>query len=99
MNKAVFIKGEVGPNGQEQHFYKVDPPMESRSWYKGDKIKKFDYVMVSAAVVPFGGPETYIFGCDEEGTVLDWGELKGSYQGGLSHEEALDGAGYKIVDN
>ena len=41
--------------------------------------------------------ETYIFPADEDGNVLDWGELEGSYRGGMDHEEALHNAGYEIV--
>ena len=35
--------------------------------------------------------ETYIFPANAAGEVTDWGELPGSYRGGMSHEEALDG--------
>lgn len=56
-----------------------------------------EYVWVSAANVMFSGPETYIFPCDADGEVTDWGELPGSYKGGLDHEEALAEAGYEIM--
>lgn len=54
-----------------------------------------DYVVVSAAVAMFSGPETYIFGTDENGDRTDFGELPGSFRGALDHEAALKGAGYK----
>ena len=50
-----------------------------------------DYVVVSAAVVPYTGPETYIFPADSEGNITDRGELPGSYRGGLDHDEAIRG--------
>ena len=33
---------------------------------------------------------------DERGNVLDWGELPGSFQGYVDHEEALNCAGYEV---
>jgi hypothetical protein len=59
-----------------------------------------NYVAVSA--VPWVGspgrskPETYIFPTDAMGQVLDWGELPGSFQGGMDHARALKGLGYEI---
>ena len=41
--------------------------------------------------------ETYIFPGDADGNVTDWGELDGSYKGGVSHEVALTGAGYALT--
>lgn len=58
--------------------------------------KHHKHVVVSATYAMFGAPETYIFPADESGEVTDWGELYGSYRGGLSHSEALKGAGYDI---
>jgi hypothetical protein len=43
------------------------------------------------------GPETYIFPSDETGKVIDWGELDGSYRGGLSHEKAIEDAGFVLA--
>jgi hypothetical protein len=86
---ATFVKQR---NGQgDGRVYRVDPPIAD---YKGEA---FDYVWVSAADVPFSGPETYIFGADENGEVLDWCELRGSFKGALDHEEALRGAGYEVT--
>jgi hypothetical protein len=56
-----------------------------------------DHVVVSAVVVLFSGPETYIFPATSEGKVISWGELEGSFRGGLDHAVALMGAGYSIA--
>lgn len=56
---------------------------------------KTKYVIVSATHA-CSGPETYIFPADLEGEILDWGELSGSFRGGLDHESALEGAGFTI---
>ena len=66
--------------------YKLDPPM------KGG----IEFVIVSATTAMFSGAETYIFSADIKGEIVDWSELYGSYRGGLSHVEALKGAGYSI---
>ena len=50
-----------------------------------------DHVVVSATNVFFDGPETYVFPADKDGTVLSWGELSGSYSGGLDHSVAVSG--------
>jgi hypothetical protein len=61
-----------------------------------DYKSKTDYVVVSAANVLLDGPETFIFPADESGEVVHWGELGGSFRGGLDHERALNDAGYTV---
>jgi hypothetical protein len=100
MNVATFVRDLDGFAGSAKLF-KVDPPMEwSRYTAEREEKHKADFVIVSAVVVLFGGvgggPETYIFPSDEEGKVVDWLEMDGSYKGGLSHEKALKNAGYKV---
>lgn len=46
------------------------------------------YYVVSAVVVPFSGPETYIFPGDQNGEITDFGEIVG-LRGTLSHTEAI----------
>jgi hypothetical protein len=90
--KATFIKVLDGYTGIARLF-KCDPPINGASW---NGTPKFDFVVVSAAVTPDHGPETYIFGADKDGEILDWSELDGSFVGGLDHERALKGAGYEV---
>jgi hypothetical protein len=68
-----------------QTLYEMTPPLEGNR-----------FVVVSAAHVPYSGPETYIFPADEDGEVTTFRELDGSYKGGLSHKKALEDAGYVI---
>lgn len=94
---ATFIKQRNGTG--EGRVYRLDPPMIERD-YDGAITATHEYVWVSAtsAMSSFGGrPETYIFGSDADGEVTSWGELEGSFQGGLDHEEALRGAGYTVT--
>ena len=86
------LDGFVG----DARLYKLDPPLQEESWDDDDAPEEWEYVVVSAAVAMFSGPETYIFGADKSGKVVAWGELSGSYRGGLSHSEALSGAGYSV---
>lgn len=78
----------------DQKLYELDPPilnhMESTS---------YKYVIVSAS--SRFTPETFIFGAiyedgKERFVVDNWGDLPGSSQGTLSHEEALNNAGYTV---
>lgn len=47
------------------------------------------HYVVSAVVVPFSGPETYVFPGDGNGEITDFGEIVG-LRGTLSHTEAID---------
>ena len=77
--------------GADVRVYAVDPPMPV------DDDEPTRFVAVSAVNAPYGGPETYIFPCDAYGEVTSWGELDGSYRGGLDHERALADAGYELA--
>lgn len=48
-----------------------------------------DFYIVSAVVVPFSGPETFVFPADRHGKITDFGEIVG-LRGTLSHQEAID---------
>lgn len=102
MGTATFVKGLSDMRGHAS-LYKLDPPLvvTDCDWNaeEADRevLETHEYVVVSAVVVPFNGPETYIFPANAEGHITSWGELEGSFRGGLDHAEALKGAGYKIV--
>lgn len=84
---ATLLK--VGTSGSGAHYgvYRLSEPLEG-----------YSFVRVSAATVAYSGPETYIFGCSTaSGDVDDWGELEGSYRGGLDRAKALSDAGYEVV--
>lgn len=96
MKTAIFIRKLEGFNGIAK-LYKLNPPIQERSWGEEEERKEeYQYVVVSA-VVAYSGPETLIFGADEEGNIVDWGDLEGSYRGGLIHERALERAGYTVA--
>lgn len=91
------VSKENGAQG-EMKLWHVSPPMVERAWMDGEKDKSYDHVITSAVVAMFSGPETYIFPATAAGRIDSWGELEGSFKGGLDHEEAIRGAGYTIAE-
>ncbi len=97
MKKAEFLCKLEGFTG-DARLYRLTPPIEVKPECEDDPYAgKFRYVVVSATIALFSGPETYIFPADAKGNVLNWGELEGSYKGGLDHEGALKSAGYIVL--
>jgi hypothetical protein len=88
----------VLPRGRgEMRLYKVSPPVRWGYSYDTNSYKNIaEYVVVSAADVPFSGPETYIFPASESGDILSWSELEGSFRGAWNHDKALLDAGYAV---
>ena len=71
--------------------------MHSSALYRlSDRLKGFDYVVVSAVLAPYVH-ETYIFGSDRHGKIIDWEQLPGSIPDCYSHEKALNNAGYEML--
>ena len=95
MNQAVFVKNLEGFTGDAK-LYKMLPPLVATD-YDGKTVETHEFVIVSATVAMFSGPETYIFPATEYGECKSYGELDGSYRGGLDHAEALRCAGYEAV--
>jgi len=91
---AQFVKSVHWGKG-DMRLYRLYPPHIEAGF--GNNARSIDCVLVSAAEV-LGAPETYIFESSSDGSkVIDWAELAGSYQGGLSHEAALSGMGYDEI--
>ena len=98
MKTAKHIKTLKGFAGNAS-LYELSEPIEyDKPWDDEDPpAKTTKLVVVSAANVMFSGNETYIFPSNEKGEIIDWGELEGSYRGGLDHTEALRNAGFEIA--
>jgi hypothetical protein len=97
--KKAYLHMKLEPANEmvvQQAIFKLDPPMINENW-DGSIVEEHEYVLVSAANVMFSGPETYIFPANKEGEVIEWGELPGSFRGGLDMEEALNNAGYEVI--
>ena len=93
---ATFIKDIKNWKGDAQLF-KLDSKVPYDYNYDKEVMEKETQYVIVSAVVAYSGPETYIFPADRNGKFLDWGELNGSFQGGLDHKKALNGLGFKIV--
>lgn len=86
--REIPMKGSLGYH--EVRLYQLSEPVDSEAG-------PVEYVYVSAADLPYVGTETYMFPATADGEVIDWGELDGSYRGGLDHEQALINAGYEVA--
>lgn len=74
--------------------YELSEPVEWED-YETETTHRTKFVVVSAVVAPFTGPETLIFPADESGETHNMVDLAGSQRGTLSHYEALRAAGYE----
>jgi hypothetical protein len=79
--KAWHVKRMISPSGADQRLYRLEDGT---------------HIVVSAAVDPYSGPETYIFPADERGEITGFAELDGSFRGALDHEQALNNAGHHL---
>ena len=95
MRTATYLRDVTNYRGHAS-LYRLDPPASLGRWASSSDDAA-DHVIVSAIDVPDSGPETYIFAADQHGKVTNWGELEGSFQGGLDHERALRDAGYEVA--
>lgn len=76
----------------------VNGPMTTADLYKlSHPLDGHDHVVVSATMILMTEPETYIFGADPKGEIVDWTDLDGSFKGAMDHAQALSNAGYEIV--
>ncbi len=98
--EAKFLKNMRGSFTGDARLYELSKPVTFDKGYDDDSnpIQGETYfVVVSGTHVMFSGPETYVFPADQDGNVLDWGELDGSFRGDIDHEVALEGLGYKVA--
>lgn len=97
---ATFIKMIPSVSGTvQQRVYRLSEPLAPEQYDVdlGEYVpvdRGYDYIVVSSVIRHSGQPETYIFGADEDGKIVDWRELRGSSRGHLSHDLALSDAGY-----
>jgi hypothetical protein len=84
---ATYIRKLEGYRG-DARLYQVNPTQSNG----------INYVVVSAVVASYTGPETYIFPCNEAGEITDYIELEGSFRGELDHHKALSLGGYEVLE-
>ena len=94
MKKAYFIRNVDGFAG-DARLYKLSEPAEY--FTQDGNREKCNYVIVLAIYDFIVGAETYIFPTDENGKILSWSEMDGSFWGRMNHEKALRKAGYEVT--
>ena len=89
--KATFVKDCSKNFTGTAYLYKLSEPIAYPSWVhdEDEQREMTEYVVVSATNAFDSGPETYIFPANQDGDILKWGELNGSFKGNLDHKEAL----------
>ena len=94
--KAQLLKHLIGWNGDARLYRLSEPVPYGEEGEEG----KTDHVIVSAVIAPYSGAETFIFPAsgsdDPRGFVISYGEMDGSYRGGLDHAEAIRNAGWEL---
>lgn len=96
MKVATELRKLTGFEGNAWLFKLSEPVDYDYNYNTKQYEKSTNYVVVSAVDVMFSGPETYIFPANEDGKVINWSELEGSFKGGLDHLKALGNAGYEV---
>lgn len=95
MLKAKLIKDNLKNFKGHAALYKLSEPLIYQSWL--DKTAKhYEYVICSTSYNSLGELQTLIFGANQKGEVVDWGDLPGSMRNSTSHEEVLNNAGYEL---
>ena len=92
MITAKFVKDIKGMRS-DARLYKLSIPV-AYGWGDDEPMPTTEYIVVSATIADYTGPETYIFPSNEDGDIIDWGEMDGSYRGELSHAKAIINAGW-----
>ncbi len=86
MRNIKFIKDISERFRGTAHLYQVEPPVEYIESEENSKLTP--YVCASATMLPLGGPQVFIFPADENGELLDVGEI-GGRKGTLDIEQVM----------
>lgn len=84
----LIIDGLQGFKGHAA-LYQLNPPI------KDDDNEEYEYVIASAVVALFSGPETLIFPATKDGEVINFRDIAGE-RGTLNHTVALNNEGYTV---
>ena len=91
---ATLIREDLPEFVGHASLYRIFPEVA----YDADGVMHTTNYVIVSAVHDHLIHETFIFPADESGSVIDWGELDGSsLRRAISHQEVLEGAGYKLV--
>jgi hypothetical protein len=87
---VVEIRDLEAPHaGQTVKLWKVDPPIKYDKDYDEEKWGgETPFVVTSSVSGPYA-QETFAFAADEDGHIVDWGELPGSMKGVGLHKAVI----------
>ena len=91
--KATFVADVSARFNGHAELFKLDTTMRVGNTELG---RKYNHIVVSAISNKWA-TETYIFPSDQNGEILDYTELQGSYRGGTDIDKALEYGGYEVV--
>lgn len=94
---ATKIKQLKDFTGEAILFQLSEPVAYDYDWDAEQYKSMTQFVVVSATDAMHSGPETYIFPANEQGEVIHWSELYGSFKGALDHDTALRNAGFEVI--
>lgn len=84
-------------NKSNKNAFKIKDILHTKIlWEVLPRIDGNKYVITSTSSNMITGLETYMFAADEEGNIIDWGELEGSYRGSLDHKKCFQNIGYSV---
>lgn len=89
-----FIRDMTTTKCRNSRLYRLAKPVPYRDYGEDDAAHTTDMVIVSAVIinmVDYIHTETYIFPSDDDGHLLAWTEMPGSFQGACDFERALRG--------
>ena len=91
--KATFVADVSAEFNGHAELFKLDTAMRVGDTKRG---RKYNHIVVSA-VNSRWTTETYIFPSNQNGEILDYTELHGSYKGDTNIDRALAYGGYEVV--
>lgn len=93
---ATFVKDVSAYFNGTAHLFKVSPAVPY-SWNHDSKAYDGETEYIVASAVTGWAYETYLFPADENGSVIDWGELDGSQKGTTDIQSVMSEAGYSVA--
>lgn len=84
---ATFIRTTTTGPVAHQRLYHLSPPLESWEGLPSEYVIAYASFLANAV---------YLLPSDAQGEIQDWNELPGSMKNTMSHEDALENAGYEV---
>lgn len=93
--EAKFIK-EAGKMRGLAHLFELSE-LVPYGWDE-DSDRPTTKFVIASSISNEWGSEVYIFPADAAGKITDWGEMEGSFKGAGSPQDAIENAGWVVVN-